>query len=333
MKFKIMLTGIMFTASLLFAGVGEGAIDILKVPSGVKTQSMGGAYTAVSDDLEALDINPAGLAKIAGNEILFIHDLYLDGIFFDSLYYAHGMGETGTFGVSLKFLSGGSITQTNETIGGTYAGEGGDVSAMDFSGAIGYGINTGKISYGDFTKNLDAGAVMRFSGESIGNDYSNMAVSADLGAVYTIVLEEADFMTNRGETIWNKIGIGLAARNLGTSFGAGITPMDFALGAYTQILNLFAATNRMRISADIDYSLADSVNIRGGLEYLHMFGDLSMAIRAGGNFNPEDRLGSGVSVGAGFGMRAGEVKYALDYVFIPFSDFGSSQKIGLYIKF
>src|ERR1035437_732067 len=326
MKLKIILLVAIFTASSLFAGAGAGAIDLLKVPSGAISQAMGGAYTAISDDLEGFDINPAGLAQISVNELLFIHDLYLSGIYYDS-----GMGDAGTVAASIKFLNGGSIVQTTEA--DKFGAQGLQVSAFDFSGAIGYGVNLNKLFYSDFTKNLNAGAVLRFSGESIGPDYSNMALSADLGAIYTIVLEEADFMSNRGETIWNKIGIGFAARNLGTSFGGGVTPMTFALGAYTQILNPFKSTNRLRISADFDHSLTDVMNISGGLEYLHMFGDISLAVRAGGNFSPEERLNSGGSFGAGFGLKAGTVKYSLDYVFVPFSEFGSSQKIGLYIKF
>ena len=333
MKFRMVLLGLIFTASSVFAGAGAGAIDILKVPAGAKTQSMGGAYTAISDDLEAFDVNPAGLAQISGNDILFVHDLYLDGIFFDSLYYAYGTGDGGTYGASFKYLSGGSITQTNETAAGTYAGEGPSVSAFDFSAAFGYGINLSKLMYNDFTKNLNTGAVLRFSGESIGPEYLNMGISVDLGAEYTIILEDADFMTNRGETIWNKIGIGFAARNIGTSFSAGLTPMTFALGAYTQILDLFGSTNRMRVSFDLDYSTANSVNICAGLEHLQMLGDFSFALRAGGNYSPAERLGSGLGLGAGLGFRMGQVKYALDYVFMPFSEFGSSQKIGLYIKF
>ena len=330
MKFKAVLTGLIFTVSSIYAGVGAGAIDLLKVPSGVKTQSMGGAYTAVSDDLEGFDVNPAGLAQITGNDILFIHDLYLDGIFYDSLYYAMG-GETGTFGVSFKYLSGGAITQTTEQ--DMFGAQGTQVTAFDFSAALGYGLNFSKLMYSDFTKNLNTGAVLRFSGENIGPNYMNMAVSADIGAVYTIVLEEADFMTNRGETIWNKIGVGFAARNLWTSFGSGVTPMTFSLGAYTQILNLFNSTNRFRVSMDLDYSLANSMIISAGLEHLQMFGDLSFALRAGGNFSPEERLGGGLAFGAGIGFRTGNIKYSLDYVFMPFSEFGSSQKIGLYIKF
>lgn len=333
MRFKIAILIVMFSASPVFAGVGEGAIDLLKVPAGAKTQSLGGAYTAVSDDLEAFDVNPAGLANINGNEILFIHDMYLDGIFYDSLYYAYGTGDSGTFSAAFKFLNGGTIVQTTETSGGMYGGEGEEVSAINFLGALGYGINMGKMMYNDFTKNINAGAVLKFSGESIGPDYSNMAVSLDLGATYAIILEEADFMSNRGETIWNKIGLGFAVRNLGTSFEAGITPMTLAVGAYTQILNLFNSTNRMRISMDFDYSIADSINIRGGIEHMQMLGEINFSVRAGGNFSPEERLAGGFAVGAGFGMNAGSMKYSLDYVFMPFSAFGSSQKIGLYIRF
>jgi hypothetical protein len=332
-KTLLAIAATVIACATAFAGVGTSAMDILKVPVGLRSQAMGGAYTAISDDLEAIDVNPAGLTFIEGNDLLFIQDIFLQGIIYDSLYYAHGAGDAGTYGGSFKFLSGGSIQQTNETSAGTYAGEGPSVSASDFLGAFAYGVNFGKISYNDFTKNLNAGADLKVSGESIGKDYSNFAVSFDLGAIYTLVIEESDFMSNRGEFVWNKAGFGLAFKNLGTSFGAGLTPISMDGGAYIQMLNLWVTNNRVRVSMDTEYNIDNGINLKTGLEYMQLLGDYTAALRLGGNLNPADRMASGLSFGGGIGMKINGMVSSIDYVFMPYGELGASQKIGLYLKF
>ncbi len=319
--------------AVITAGAGTSSMDVLKVPSGLKSQAMGGAYAGLSDDLEAIETNAAGLGFIEGNDILFIQDLYLDGVLYDSLYYARGMGDAGTIGFAGKYLNGGTITEALEAPGGGYGGEGNSVSAADFSGVVAYGCNIGKFAYSDFTKNLNAGAAIKFSGEMIGKDYGNFSASVDLGAIYTVIIEDADFMSNRGEFVWNKAGFGLSFRNLGASIAAGITPISIAAGAYTQLLNVFSGNNRVRIAADADYNMDNGINIKAGLEYMHLLGDYTLALRTGGNINPADRLASGMSFGGGVGMKAGGATYSIDYVFMPYSELGSSQKIGLYISF
>lgn len=337
MKARIKLyaiTAILSLASVIaYADIGTLSMDILKVPSGLRSQAMGGAYTALSDDLEAIDVNPAGLAMIEGNDLLFIQDIYVQGIIYDSLYYAHGIGDAGTFGAAFKYLNGGTIQQTTETSGGLYAGEGPSISAMGFMGALAYGLNVSKLSYSDFTKNLTAGADLKISGETIGSFYSDIAFSLDLGAVYTIVMEEADFMSNRGEFVWNKSGIGVTIKNLGTSFGAGLTPLALAAGAYTQMLNLGVQNDRVRLALDTEYNLDNGMNIKAGIEYLQLMGDYNACVRLGYNMNPAERQASGLSFGGGVGMKFGQSQMNIDYVFLPYGELGASQKIGLYLKF
>lgn len=334
MKRTAVILAAIFTAQAVLAGVGTTAIDVLKVPSGIRSQAMGGAYTALSDGLEALDINPAGLAAIERQDVMFVHNIYLDDVFYDSAYYAVGLEGAGTIGVAGKFLSAGAVDETLENPDGSFGGEtGNQAGGMNYLAAVAYGTNVGKLFYGEFTKDLNAGVALKLSGQSLGADYSDMGVSADIGAIYTIRLEEEDFLSNRGQFLWNRIGIGLALRNLGTSFGAGITPVTFSLGAYTQMLNAGAAGNRIRVSADFDYGIDSGVSVKGGFEYMHGFGDFSLSLRAGGNLNMEESLSGGFAAGAGFGMKTGQVSYALDYVFMPYSEFGSGHKFGLYVKF
>jgi len=318
---------------LLQAGPGTASIDVLKVPTGIKAQAMGGAYIGLAEGLDAMDINPAGISFISKNEILFVHDVYFQDTFFDSIYYGRGMGESGSFAVSLKYLNTGTITSTLEDAQGNYAGEGEEKSGFNYMLGAGYGVDFGKLLFNEFTKNLKAGISLKLSGESLSSDYANLAISADVGGIYTIVHEEADFMSNRGETIWNKTGVGLVFRNLGTSFSSGITPMSFAAGIYTQFLNLFIQNNNVRFGADADYNLGNGINLRAGLEYGQRIENYVLTGRFGTNFNPEERSFSGFATGLGAGLDINGTVYEFNYAFLPYGELGNNHKFGLYIKF
>jgi hypothetical protein len=332
-RIAAILTAII-AATSAYAGVGTTSMDILKVPSGLKAQAMGGAYIAVSDNLEALDINPAGLAAIERQDLMFIHNMYLQDVFFDSAYYAINLQGPGVIGFAGKFLSAGSIDETLETNAGTYAGmSGSKAGGTDFLAAAAYAQNAGKFAFNQFTKNLNIGADLKLSGQMLGKDYSNMGISADIGAIYNLVIEEEDFLSNRGQPIWNKASFGIVFQNLGTSFGSGITPITIALGTCMQFENIAASGNRIRVAADTGYDMDNGINLRAGLEYMQFIGNFDFAIRGGGNFNPAQRLASGFTLGGGMGLKINNVLYSLDYVFSPYNDLGSSQKFGLYIKF
>jgi hypothetical protein len=332
-RIAVMLTALIVAANA-YAGVATTAMDILKVPSGIKSQAMGGAYLAVADNLEAIDINPAGLAAIERQDIMLIHNMYLSDVFFDSVYYAMAIEGAGTLGFAAKFLSAGTVPESLENPDGTYAGgTGKDIGGIDYLAAISYGTNLSRLAYSDFSKNLNIGLSLKVTGEMLGSDYSNIGISVDIGAVYTIKLEEEDFLSNRGQMLWNKIGLGLVLKNLGTSLGAGLTPMTIAAGAYTQFLNVGTTGNRIRVAADADYSIDTGISISGGLEYMHNIGNFSLALRTGYDYNGAQKLSAGFAIGGGVGLKTGTTGYSLDYVFMPYSEFGSGHKIGLYIKF
>ncbi len=333
-RMAITAIAVMTAISLIKAGPGTGAINILKVPAGIISQSMGGAYTAVCDDTDALDINPAGLGLMGAHEASFIHDIYFEDVFFDSGYYEQALEGAGTIGAAFKYLSGGKITQTNENVNGTYGGQGATVESYDYLLGVAYGSSLDKFTKSDALKNIDLGMELKVSGESLGNAYSNTGITADIGAIYTIILQEADFMENRGEMIWNKVGFGIACMNLGTSFENGITPMTFNIGAYSQWKNMVVENNRVRVSLDTGYGLSYGADVKVGAEYLQaVSGNYNFALRAGEDLNFVDRTASGLSLGAGFSMKAGEISYGLDYVFIPYGVLGNNNKIGLSVQF
>jgi hypothetical protein len=332
-RFAVVITAIIVAVNA-YAGVGTASMDILKVPSGIKAQAMGGAYTAACDNLEALDFNPAGLAFITHQDLMFVHDMYLQSVFYDSAYYAVALEGAGTLGFTGKFLSAGTVPETTETSVGTYGGTTGQqVGGADFLGGAAYAINMSKIAFSDFTKHLNVGAELNFSGEMLGKNYSNFGLSGDIGAIYNVMIEEEDFLSNRGQPMWNKAGLGLALKNLGTSFGASVTPITAAFGAYTQFLNVGFTGSRIRGSVDADYDIDNGINLKAGFEYMQFVSNYSFAFRAGGNFNPARSLASGFALGGGMGIKLNSIMYTIDYVFMPFGDLGTSNKFGLYIQF
>lgn len=323
---------IILISGVLYAGVGTTAIDILKIPGGIKSQAVGGAYIAISDGVEGIEINPGGLSMVEKQEIMLIHDMYIEGVMNESIFYGFTFEKAGTIGAGVKILTTGSIKETLETGTGEYAGEGDDVSGLNYSAAIAYSNRISNFVYSDFTKNLNIGIALKISGESL-KDYSNLSISADIGGIYTFIIEEEDFRTNRGQFLWNKTGVGVVFKNLGTSFNAGITPITIGLGLYTQFLNIGIPKSKVRISADSDYNMDNGINLRYGIEYEQAIEAFLFAIRAGGNFNPAERLAGGFTLGGGIGLKQGNAKYSIDYVYLPYNELGSVHKMGLNVKF
>lgn len=73
-----------FFAALAFLGLGWAAplgaqtvgtttADILKINDGVRPAGMGGAYTALGDDVYAINYNPAGLSYMKASQLVIFH--------------------------------------------------------------------------------------------------------------------------------------------------------------------------------------------------------------------------------------------------------------------
>lgn len=332
MKRIVILIIISIISGFLYAGVGTTAVDILKIPGGIKSQGVGGAYIAISDGVEGIEINPGGLSLIEKQEIMLIHDMYIESVMNESIFYGYTFEKAGTVGAGVKILTTGSIKQTLETDTGEFAGEGDDVSGLNYSGIIAYSNKISNFIYNDFTKNLNIGISLKISGENL-KEYSNLSISADIGGIYTFIIEEEDFLSNRGQFLWNKTGVGVVFKNLGTSFNAGITPVTMGLGLYTQFLNVGIPGSKVRISADSDYNLDNGINLRYGLEYGQTIEAFVLTIRTGGNYNPAERLAAGFTLGGGIGLQQGSAKYSIDYVYLPYNELGSVHKMGLNVKF
>ena len=234
--------------------VGTTGAPFLRIAAGARPEAMGGAYTGVSDDLNALFWNPAGLARVAAPECGALYTTWLAGTTTSLLGYARPAGTLGTLAGAASILDYGSTPRTVATDDGLYGGTSGTVSAMDTFAEVGWGRR--------MAAGLDAGAaakvvIQRFAGAS------RSGLGADLGVLWTT--------PERG------LKAGLAGQNLGVmTSGGALLPMTWRLGAAwetplgSSLRALWAADAEMtadagtRVHAGAEFSVLELVALRGG---------------------------------------------------------------------
>jgi hypothetical protein len=115
--------------------VGTTAASFLEIGVGSIGISLGDAYTASANDLSAIYWNPAGLANIEYNEVLFVYQPWVADI--NSMFAGFGIQipNIGTLGLSIFGLDYGDIEVTNMDY---QEGTGEKYSAYDYVVSLSY---------------------------------------------------------------------------------------------------------------------------------------------------------------------------------------------------
>ena len=159
---------ILISVLLVWSGIAYGTFELENGGSRARSVSLGGAFSTVADDVDALWYNPAGLSQISSMEA-FTSYFYLYpelNIGIGSLSFGLPLGGAGALGVGVSMLTGID-----------------NWSDMVF--ALGYAYPMGSISTGASFK------LLRWSASSVGKtatvagtDISKTSFSLDLGAIY-----------------------------------------------------------------------------------------------------------------------------------------------------
>ena len=312
-KAKIFLFSLFFPllSCVDFADAHETAA-FLKIGVGARAIGMGGAFTAVSDDVNALFWNPAGLAQIQQSQLGAMTASLAADTSLNTLGYAQPT-KHGTFGASAMYLDQGSLDGRNASAQPT-----GGFDASDFAGSLAYANKIGK--------HLSLGANLKYIHSAIAND-AGEDFALDAGALYDL----------------GKIGpgtpvFGAMVQNLGPrmSMGGGTAsylPTTLAAGISYRYKGLLA---------DVDYKsmpYAPASEVDAGLE----FRPISLiALRAGYDRSTfEEPLllngSGGIDVAAlngfsfGTGLRLDGFDF--DYSFTPQGELGDAQRFSLTARF
>ncbi|MBN1435014.1 PorV/PorQ family protein [Candidatus Fermentibacterales bacterium] len=299
------LIGAILPATSAMAAETAG-FAFLDVPVGARAVAMGGAFTGMTGDPNALYWNPAALASVSVSTITSSYTSYLMDMQAGFVGWV-GPRSSDVIGVSANYFYGGSFVRTTMS---EPQGTGEEFSSSSIALSASYARS--------LTPCLSAGVTGRFVYSSI-DTYSGSGAVLDLGAIYSPPgLEGA--------------AIGLAVRNAGIQTKAFYEekdpmPTEVAAGASYRFLG-----NRLVLAADLTYPFHGDFNAAVGTEYTPL--DL-LSVRLGtsmSDMDAADAAGGGFVDGMSFGMGTRWHTLALDYAFRPFADLGSIHRISLNVS-
>ncbi|MBN1621269.1 MAG: PorV/PorQ family protein [Endomicrobiales bacterium] len=289
-----------FVVSAVFAGgKGTATAQFLKLGLGARAASMGGAYTGVSDEVNAIYWNPAGLTQVNNKQLTAMHALWFEDISFDYLAYCQkGLG--GAFGIGLNYLNSGDIDKydfNGNALGETY-------NATDMNVSLSYAKKVKKVSLGLNLK------------------YISMSIEEESATAYA--LDAGTFFNP-----WDKLGFGIVAQNIGSSVKfiseSESLPFIAKLGCSYKVKENFL------LALDAVSPSDDDLGACVGADYKFRLKPGDFSLRAGYKTSTASGFDSLAGVTAGFGLDFSG--YGLDYAWDTYGDLGYTHIISLMFKF
>ncbi|OGS21243.1 MAG: hypothetical protein A2252_06120 [Elusimicrobia bacterium RIFOXYA2_FULL_39_19] len=312
---------IFLLACLLFSvysfAVNTGA-DFLKIAVGARAAGLGNTFTAVANDVTAINWNPGGLFQLKQKEISAMHTQWVGDSRFDFLGFALPLSGKAPsvsarrvkdiFGASIIYLSQGEMEGRDENRKNT-----GSFSASDIAVAFSYcrqvKVNGHQVGFGTNVKLIN---------QKIESEQATGA-AFDFG-----VLTNLPFKSNR-------LTLGLSLQNLGSQ-------MKFISEEYNLPLSVTAglgySVGGVTIGLDIKQQVYENKTIVSlGTEFLPIN---ALALRAGyvmsaGRQAAASDDGLPMGLGAGIGFRL--FSYQTDYSFVPYGALGDTHRISFLSRF
>jgi hypothetical protein len=304
------LLGLTAPLTAFASGPGTSAANFLKIPVGARETSLGGAFTAVADNADAVFYNPAGLGLLAVPELSYAFNNYLPGVSQQWLAAAYPAAR-GTLGLGVNYLSVRDFDSYDSADNRT-----GSVSAYDLAFHLGYGgaLETGL----EFLPSLRYGAAVKYISERLDTSKAS-GYGLDAGLLLLTPVKALRF------------GLGLenlAASRLGFIRGGAKPPFKFKTGISYR---LGAPGKAVASLFSLDYNFPEDGPryLAAGIEST-LYG--ALALRAG--YTSFGEISNGVSFGLGFGLPVrGGREIRLDYSYGATYDLGNVHKFGFACKF
>lgn len=281
------------------AKVGTTGAQFLELGVSARSMGMGGAFTAVANDVSAVYYNPAGLTALLGTEVMMT---YID-MPADVQYGFVAVGLPlesigGVLGIGVYALTSGSMIERTYNRGVDYTdlgryGTGRKFAWNDLALTVGYGRY--------LTDRFSIGFTMRYIGQFV-HDYSASSWSADVGTSYN--------------TGYRDFKLAMAITNFGPDLRfiekAAPLPINFRFGGSINVIE--GADHTLTLAAEGSHPSDNLEKYNAGAEYLFKE---RFALRLGSRFNYDS---DGLTAGAGMRIPYGEEgQISFDYAY---QDFG-----------
>jgi len=330
----ILAAVVLFYCSNVYAqGAGTTGLNFLKISQGARQSGMGEAFTGIADDVNALFWNPAGLTQLSRHQACLMHNAWLLDVNIEYLAYALPVPEVGSFGFYLTYLSTGEMFRTLEDAGGNYVLTEEAVEASNISVNFAFAKKLSEI-FEDvlWLDGLSAGIGFNYSGEDVAGD-SGSGIGFSLSTFYIPKYEDYSF--------------GLVLQNIGFTDNRPSLPAAVKLGfgyrfSFDKIMIMFSEESYFNFPED-DASFGLDLTVYPGEQIVRMnagaekYWELNkyhtVAARVGYKFGYDLGVLSGLTLGLGYRLTAGDMNFDIDYALAPQGDLGMSHRISLTGKF
>ena len=279
-----------------WAGAGAEPFDFLSLDANARAVAMGGAYSALARDANALLYNPGGLGRIERHEATFMHNQAYQGV---SQEYAALAVRQG-WGAHINYLSFGGVPRT--TVSNPDGAGLGDTGLTDLAFSGGYGRVV--------VPGLAVGGALKYIRESI-DKVSAAGYALDLGALYSVERAKGLSLAASVQNIGPAVKFQNAKENLPLTIRAG--------AAYEATIR----EQRCAAAIDIIKERSETVAVAFGAE-------LVAARRFPIRFGYAGRNDAGIGLTAGFGYRHDD--FSVDYAFVPYGGLGDAHRISLSVR-
>lgn len=296
---KIVLIILAFSTLSYSQSAGNSGLSFLKFGFGARNIAMADAGTAGSNDLTALHYNPAKLTLNNDNEILFMHNEWIQDVRSEMLGVKSYL-----FGIPFAF--GFNVTNVSDIEIRTRPGE--PESSFDanyFTASLSTALNLGD--------EFSAGITGKYLYEGLLSDEST-GFGFDIGVYYISPIENLT-----ASAVIKNLGSMNELRHEKTTL-----PSEFRIGAAYDFNFGENKFNLIPVFELQKYLETDDIHFNVGAE---VFYDKLIALRAGYQSGYESH-----GFTSGLGLRWGNL--GIDYAFLPFSfGLGSANLFSVQFKF
>ncbi len=309
---------------------GQTAFNFLQIPVSPKAVGLGNAYTALSQGVQSVFSNPAGLTEMATDFEFFVSSTqWIADIKYLAGAAAWNSGNYGAVGLSFVIVDYGTIRGASLV-----------PSANAGSNPFGYKLtgdikNVGAYSFGltyvkAVSTKFSIGGTVKYVGQQLGQSIDENGVASnnnasklafDMGVKYFPGIES--------------LRLGMSMRNFSTpvkyhSFESPL-PLAFSVGLGMNLMDLIngdlSQDNALLISTEFIHPSDYTDRINTGIEYTFM---KMVSLRAGYETNHDILSWSG---GIGLGTSIGDSRIEIDYSYSHAKYFDSVNRFALNVGF
>lgn len=294
---------------------GTAMAQFLKIGVGARAVGMGEAFVAVANDASALYWNPAGIAQLANNELIFSHVNWPVDVRHEFVGYVHRFGNVNALGLSVTALHTDDIEETTEfqPLGtGNYVPFGDLALGLTFARQM-----TDRFSFGVTVKYMD---------ETLAELHARN-VFVDLGTYYRTGFGSTRFavaVTNFGTNIKPSGSVTFRDGTTTDRFQDFSPPTLFRVGFATEVLDNDA--HKMTTSLQLNHPNDNAENVSAGVEY---WWHKTLALRSGYRLNADEQS---FTFGAGVAIPLSRYHLNLDFAYSDFGRLGNATRLAAHFR-